>query len=130
MKEMKKRVDIINESGTEILWIDFSNLSGDDFLAAIDTVKNFCLQLPKNITHPSITDMTNAKTNGKVRSALNEMESALKQHNGDKTPKKPRAVIGITGLQKAIAGAITQGITYVNSKKEAIDFIKKSLPVL
>lgn len=126
---MKQHAAIITESGIEILFIDFSGLSGDEFLAAVEQVKNFCLQLSPNIHYHSITDMSNAKTNSRIRDALSEMEKDLKIHHKGKDPDKIKVVVGIKGLQKLVAGAITQGITYVNTKQEAIDFIIKGTVV-
>ena len=122
---MKQHASIIVQSGFEILFIDFSNLSGEEFIAAVEQVKKYCLQLPSDKHYPSITDMSNAKTNTRVRDALSKMEKEIKVHHKGKEPDKIKVVVGIKGLQKLVAGAITKGITYLPGKQEAIDFIIK-----
>ena len=116
---------IITASGIEILLIDFSGLSGNAFIETIPRVNEFLLAIPKGKRYPSITDLTNARVDSKVRQALKEFGKVLEQRRDPGAPRKPSAVAGLGRLERTVAAAITGGTKYFSTKEEAIDFLVK-----
>ena len=116
---------VITISGIKILLLDFSGLSGDKFLNAIEDARSFCLAIPKEESYPSITDLSGAKMNGKIREALKAMGQSLEQRRPTGTKVKPRAIVGLGRLERAIAAALTEGTKYFDSREEAISYMSK-----
>ena len=117
---MRTYARVIHESGQDILLIDFSGLSGDVFLKAVETVKHFILGLPGENHLPSITDLSGARVSPQVGEAMKRMGKEIahkKGHDGDGITK---VVIGLSRLQRRVAGAITPGIIYLDTREQAI----------
>lgn len=117
---MKARASVIHVSGQDILLIDFSGLKGEAFLRAVEAVRHFILELPGDRQLPSITNLSGARVSHDVGEAMKRMGkeiAAKKGHNGDGITK---VVIGLSRLERLVAGAITPGIIFLDTKEQAI----------
>jgi hypothetical protein len=122
---MKKHAILINESGLDILYIDFSGLKGPAFLRAIEQVQDIILALPGHENHPSITNLRGAHINQEVREAMKNMAKEIKSKKNHSGRGISKVVIGLSSLEKLVARAITPDILYLDSREEAIQMILK-----
>lgn len=111
---------VIHSSGQDILLIDFSGLKGEKFLQAVEAVKQFILGLPGDKHLPSITDLSGAKVSSEVGEAMKRMGREIAEKKGHTGKGITKVVIGLSRLERLVAGAITPGIVYLDTKEEAI----------
>jgi hypothetical protein len=121
---MSKRISIIEKEGFEILFLDYSNLKGDEYLQAIEETKEFVLNLPKDHRYDAtISDSSNSKMNDRVKQALKDLDSSIKEQLGDDYQSQGLSIsIGMSGLQKIIAGFMIKNVKFMSNKEEAIEY--------
>lgn len=131
---MTNRISVINHKGIEILFLDYSELRGAEYVKVIQETKEFLLKRPKDMSYPAtISNSTNSKMNDDVKAALKDLDDALKMHRGenyqDDGAEKGEITVsyGITGLQKIIAGFIIKNVKFVNNHEEALAYIDAEL---
>src|SRR5574337_1153739 len=93
------RVSFITYGGKEILFLDFSNISVDELLKAVEEAKRVVAARPAN-SLLTLTDVTNARFNEEVNQKMKDFTA----HN--KPYVRAAAVVGITGLKKIIFDAV------------------------
>lgn len=127
---MSQRISRIYRDGLEIMLLDYSNLRGEEYIKAIKETEQYMLRLPKDhFTHGTISDSTNCKMDDSIRAALKDLDQSLKKHFGenylDESRKKGAVTvsIGLTGIQKVIAGFLIRHTKFMDTREEAIQYI-------
>lgn len=128
---MTNRLSVIKHKGIEILFLDYSNLKGAEYVKVIKETKEFLLSQPKDYSFPAtISNSTGSKMDEEVKAALKDLDDALKQHRGENYQEDgaSKGIItisyGITGLQKIIAGFIIKNVKFVNNHEEALAYVE------
>lgn len=111
---------VLHVSGHDILLIDFSGLKGEAFLKAIETVKQFILDLPGDNHLPSVTDLSGARVSPEIGDAMKRMGKEIAEKKGHNGKGITKVVIGLSRLERLVAGAITPDIIYLDTKDQAI----------
>ncbi len=113
---MNNRVSWIEHKGARILYADYSNLSGEEYIGAIEEFKNELLkQTPGSIV--TLTNVTDSKVTNEVKEKLKELRSQTKGIS------KKAAAIGMTGFKKAIAVFIRKDLYWADSLEEAKEWL-------
>ena len=130
---MSNRIKTTQKYGLDILILDYSNLKGDEFVTELRNTTNFILSQPQGYNFDvTISDNTGSRMNDDVKKALKEMDEAMIRHFGadyKENNKDSMAIpIGISGIQKIIAGFMIRDVKFVNTFDEAYNYIQKNHP--
>ena len=117
---MSNRIKTTQKYGLDILILDYSNLKGDEFVTELRNTTNFILSQPQGYNFDvTISDNTGSRMNDDVKKALKEMDEAMIRHFGadyKENNKDSMAItIGISGIQKIIAGFMIRDVKFVNT---------------
>ncbi len=111
-----ERVKFIRHQEKEILFLDFSNSGIEEVLKTIEDAKRVMRARPEQ-SLLTLTDVTNARFNEAVGDGMKQ----LTDHNRNSV--KASAVVGVTGLQKIIFGAI---VAFSKRNIESFDDVEQA----
>ncbi len=94
-----ERVKFIRHQEKDILFLDFSNSGVEEVLKTIEDAKRVMRARPER-SLLTLSDVTNARFNEAVGKGMKQ----LTDHS--RTSVKASAIVGVTGLQKIIFGAV------------------------
>jgi len=113
---MNDRIKIIERSGFKILSVNMSDLSIPEVLSMYPEVN--AIAIPQKI-RLIMLDITNTRSTSEIKDkskeAINELEAAVGTVYS--------ALIGIRGIQKIIANAISRNQHFAENTDEAIDWL-------
>jgi flagellar motor switch protein FliG len=113
---MNDRMSWIEYKGARILYVDYSGLSEEEFIQAIEEFKDELLkQAPGSVV--SLSNMGDTSITEEVRKKFKEL---AEQTQGI---SKGAAAIGVTGFKKALAALIKRDLCYADSLEEAKDWL-------
>jgi hypothetical protein len=113
---MSDRVRWMEHKGTRILYVDYSGLSGEEFIQVVDEFEGELLQqTPGSVA--TLTDVTNTVITNELRSRLKEMAERTQGRS------RKAAAVGITGFKRAIAVLLRKDLYYAGSLEEAKDWL-------
>lgn len=117
---MAKYVQFITYKGKRILLTNAAGTEEAEFVAALEEMKQSLLKEGRETL--ALTDVTGINLTKTFVNKAKEVTAAL-----EKTPGwgRPSAIVGITGLQKAVAGLFSKGVYYANSMEEAKEWLVK-----
>ena len=117
-EQMSDRIKWIEHKGMKILHVDFSNLSGDDFLNAIIEVEKVMLESNvKTIYYAS--NFTNVTQNNEIKKRADKIIVNL-TNNGQEVVM---TIFGISGLSRIIAKAVKPDIYFARNEEEALEWL-------
>jgi hypothetical protein len=117
---MAKYVQFITYKGKRILHTNAAGLDEAEFVVALEEMKRSLLK--EGAGTLALTDVTGIKLTKAFVNKAKEVTAAL-----ENTPGwgRPSAIVGITGLQKAVAQLFSKGVYYANSIEEAKEWLVK-----
>ena len=117
---MASHVQWITHKGVRILFMNGKGLSEAENFAAQDELKEELLS--DRSSPPVLVDLSNTAMTQKTSNKSKEVAAATKAAN---LPDGPTAVVGLTGLQKAVAQLFGRGARYFSNIEEAKDWLVK-----
>jgi hypothetical protein len=117
---MAKYVQFITHKGKLILYTNAAGLEEAEFVVALEEMRQALLK--EGADTLALTDVTGIKLTKAFVDKAKAVTAAL-----EKTPGwgRPSAIVGITGLQKAVAHLFSSGVYYANSIEEAKEWLVK-----
>ena len=113
---MNERIKIIEKSGHKILSVDMSNLTIPEVLSMYPEVN--AIAIPQKI-RLIMLDVTNTRSSSEIKDKSKEAISELEATVGTVYS----ALVGIRGIQKIIANAISRNQHFAESTQEAIEWL-------
>jgi hypothetical protein len=117
---MSKHVQWITHKGVRIAFLNGNGLSEAENLEAQEELKQELLK--DRSSPPVLVDLSNTTMTQKTSNKSKEIAAATKAAN---LPDGPTAVVGLTGLQKAVAQLFGRGAHYFSNIDEAKDWLVK-----
>jgi hypothetical protein len=117
---MAKYVQFIVYKGKRILHTNAAGLEEGEFLLALEEMKQALLK--EGVETLALTDVTGLNMSKAFVNKAKEVNAAV-----EKTPGwgRPSALVGLTGLQKAVAQLFGRGVHYANTIEEAKEWLVK-----
>ncbi len=117
---MAKYVQFITYKGKRMLHTNAVGLEEAEFLVALEEMKQALLKEGQDTL--ALTDVTGLSATKAFVKKAKEVNAAV-----EKTPGwgRPSAVVGLTGLQKAVAQLLGRGVYYANTIEEAKEWLVK-----
>ena len=117
---MAKYVQFITYKGKRILHTNAAGLEEAEFVVALEEMKQALLKEGEGTL--ALADVTGLKLTKAFVEKAKEVNAAI-----EKTPGwgRPSAIVGITGLQKAVAQLFSRGVYYANTIEEAKEWLVK-----
>jgi iron-sulfur cluster repair protein YtfE (RIC family) len=115
---MTDKIKIIEKEGTKILFTNLSNLSTKEILLMFPIMTE---QAIKHKISLNIIDISNTHSNSEIKDGSKAAIAAIEQKIG----KVETALIGIRGIQKIIANAISTNTYFANDLDDAINHLMK-----
>jgi len=117
---MAKYVQFVTYKGKRIVHTNAARLEEAEFTVALEEMKQALLKEGSETL--ALTDVTGIKLTKAFVDKAKEVTAAL-----EKTPGwgRPSAIVGITGLQKAVAQLFSSGVHYANTIEEAKEWLVK-----
>jgi len=117
---MGKHVEWITHKGTRILFLNGKGLSEAENFEAQEELKQELLR--DRSSPPVLVDLSDTTMTQKTSAKSKEIATATKSAN---LPDGPTAIVGLTGLQKAVAQLFGRGARYFNNIEDAKDWLVK-----
>jgi hypothetical protein len=117
---MGKYTQFITYKGKRILHTNAAGLEEAEVMAALEEMKQALLK--EGVETGSLVDVTGLNMSKAFVNKAQEVNAAV-----EKTPGWGRAsaIVGITGLQKAVAQLFSKGVHYAGSVEEAKEWLVK-----
>jgi hypothetical protein len=117
---MAKYVQFITYKGKRMLHTNAAGLEEEELLVALEEMKEALLK--EGAKTLALTDVTGVKMSSTFVDKAKEVNAAI-----EKTPGwgRPSAVVGLTGLQKAVAQLFGRGVFYAKTIEEAKEWLVK-----
>ena len=116
---MKPSVQWIEYKGKKILFCDFSGIDENQYMTGVDMMEKELLAQPPGSNVPLLIDVSNSRMTLATRDrGKKTVDVLLTTSITTKT-----VMIGITGLQKLIAQAISRDVHYANDLDSAKDWL-------
>ena len=115
---MAKYVQFITYKGKRILHTNAAGLEEAEFVVALEEMKQALVKEGEGTL--ALADVTGLKLTKAFVEKAKEVNAAI-----EKTPGwgRPSAIVGITGLQKAVAQLFSKGVYYASSIEEAKEWL-------
>ncbi len=117
---MGKYAQWITHKGTRILFLNGKGLNEAENIEAQEELKQELLR--SRSSPPVLVDLSNTTMTQKTSSKSKELATASAAAN---IPDGPTAVVGLTGLQKAVAQLFGRGAHYFGNIEEAKEWLVK-----
>lgn len=117
---MGKYVQWVEHKGVRILFLNGKGLSEEENFAAQDELKEELLR--DRSSPPVMVDLSNTNMTSKTSAKSKELSAATK---GAGLPDGPTAIVGLTGLQKAVAQLFSRGSRFFNNTDEAKEWLAR-----
>lgn len=114
---MEDRIKIITESNHKILFVDLSNLKIEQIVEQFPKMTDIAIS--DKINH-FIIDITNTHTDDRIRKSAKE---AFARYKESTTAKPVTAVVGIRGIQKIIANAVSRDQYFAKDYADAVRWV-------
>jgi hypothetical protein len=115
---MGKYAQFITHKGKRILFTNAAGLPEAECLVAFEEMKQALIKEGKGVL--VLVDMSNITMTQKITNKAKEATAATTAIG---IKDKPNAVVGLTGLQKAVAQLFGRGLHFSNSIDEAKDWL-------
>ena len=115
---MHKRLKVVTERGIEILVVDLAGLSPDEILEIFPEIT--ALSLSKKIRY-NIFDITDTQTTAEIKDASKKSIAEVEKVVG----RVYISLIGLRGIQKLIANAISKNSYFASDYQDALDWLVK-----
>ena len=116
---MSKHVQWIEHKGKRILFCNFSNFNENQYLEGVDEMEKELMAQQKGSQILHIVDVTNSTMTQKTSDRGKKTVEILK-NTGIATLT---AMVGITGIKKIIAKAISKDVFFANDLETAKDWL-------
>jgi hypothetical protein len=113
---MSDRVRWIEHKGAEILYVDYSGTSEEEYVETIEAFKNELLKCPPGSV-VTLTNVADSTITEKVTEKFKELQEQTKGIS------KAGAAIGVTGFKRALAQLIKRDLHFARSMEEAKDWL-------
>jgi hypothetical protein len=117
---MGKYVQWVEHKGVRILFLNGKGLSEEENFAAQDELKEELLR--DRSSPPVMVDLSNTNMTAKTSAKSKELAAATK---GAGLPDGPTAIVGLTGLQKAVAQLFSRQSRFFNNTDEAKEWLAR-----
>jgi hypothetical protein len=117
---MGKHVQWVEHKGVRILFLNGKGLSEEENFAAQDELKEELLR--DRSSPPVMVDLSNTNMTAKTSAKSKELAAATK---GAGLPDGPTAIVGLTGLQKAVAQLFSRQSRFFNNTDEAKEWLAR-----
>ena len=115
---MNDRLRLINEGEIEMLFVDSSDLSPEEILSLLSKMRKLSLQ--KKIRY-NILDLSNTRTSNDIKQQSQRNIQEIEAQIG----KIYMALIGLKGLQKTIANAISSRNYFAVDYSDAVRWLQE-----
>ena len=117
---MGKYVQWVEHKGVRILFLNGKGLSEEENFAAQDELKEELLR--DRSSPPVMVDLSNTNMTSKTSAKSKELAAATK---GAGLPDGPTAIVGLTGLQKAVAQLFSRQSRFFNNTDEGKEWLAR-----
>ena len=117
---MGKYAQFITHKGKRILFVNAARLPEEECLEAFEEMKQAILKEGKGVL--VLVDMSGLEMTTAIVNKAKEATAATKAAG---IRDKPNAVVGLTGLQKAVAQLFGRGINFVDTVEEGKERLVK-----
>ncbi len=117
---MGKYVQWVNHKNKKILFLNANGLREAEYMVAQEELKQELLKARTDAL--VLVDATGTEMTPKTTNKAKEVAAATKAEN---IPDGPSVVVGLTGLQKAVAQLFGRGIHFSSTIEEAKDWLVK-----
>ncbi len=119
---MNERIKWLDHNGHKILFVDYNNLKGEEYVNLIGEHDEIIIASGKTelLTMMNFTD---SKMNNETKARATELISNAKKAN----ISLKIAAFGIYGVQKLFANAVVRDIYFAGSEEKAKDWLIKDL---
>jgi hypothetical protein len=118
--QMGKYAQVITHKGKRILHVNAAGLPEAECLAAVEEMKQAILKEASGIM--VLVDMSRLEMTTAIVNKTKEASAATKAAG---IPDRPNAVVGLTGLQKAVAQLFGRGVYYTDTVEQAKERLAK-----
>jgi len=115
-----KYVQWVNHKNKKILFLNANGLREAEYMVAQEELKQELLKARTDAL--VLVDATGTEMTPKTTNKAKEVAAATKAEN---IPDGPSVVVGLTGLQKAVAQLFGRGIHFSSTIEEAKDWLVK-----
>jgi hypothetical protein len=115
---MAKYAQFITYKGKRMLFVNAAGLPEAECLVAFEELKQALIKEGKGVL--VLVDMSNTTMTQKITNKAKEATAATTAMG---IKDKPNAVVGLTGLQKAVAQLFGRGLHFSNSIEEAREWL-------
>jgi hypothetical protein len=113
---MNEAVTILRHRGREVVFCDLAGKTSDAIVSIIGEATSVCIERGIRLV---VLDTRNTRTNVQIREASIASIRAITEKVG----KPYSALIGLTGLQRIVANAISRGQYFASSREAALDWV-------
>ncbi|MBN1780228.1 hypothetical protein JW948_03820 [bacterium] len=113
---MDNRLKIRTENGVKIMFVDLSNLAPDEIVNIFPALNEKAIE---NRIRLYIFDITNTHTTQEIKHASRASIDTIESKLG----KIASALIGLTGIQKIIANAISKDQYFAKDEADAVKWV-------
>ena len=117
---MSKYVEWITYKGKRILMVNAAGLSEAKYIEAMEEMKQEILKEKKG---PLV--LANVTGIGMTKGIINKSKEVTKATEEAGIPNKANVVVGLTGVQRAVAQLFGRGIHFVDTVEEAKELLVK-----
>ncbi len=119
---MGKRVQWITHQGTRILYMDARDLPEAEYIEAQEDLKQ---ELLRDRSSPPVLVELSAKNTAMTPATTAKSRELAAATKAAKIPDGPTAIVGLTGLEKAVAQLFGRGSRFFDGLDEAKDWLVK-----
>ena len=120
---MNDRIRWINHKGVDILYMDYSGLSEDEFVAMMLEIEAMLKDHPIDCFMPFLANVTNAHVTAKTAKVGRKISKTYERF----TKGKAYAVVGVTGVQKVIARSFASTWYFARNEEDAKEYLVKAV---
>lgn len=117
---MGKYVQYITYKGRRILFTNAAGLAEAECLVALEEMKQALIKEGEGT--PTLADLTGLRNTKALIDKAREADAAVKATG---VKYRPSAVVGLSGLQKAVAQMFGKGVHYADTVEEAKEWLVK-----
>jgi hypothetical protein len=108
---MTSKIEILEYQNQKILFLDLSNLNEEEILATHPDLKETAVRNKVNLM---LLDTTNTRTTDRIKESSIDVNAFVEKHIG----KIWIALIGLRGIQKFIANAISKELYFAKDRED------------
>ncbi|MGC8771716.1 MAG: hypothetical protein ACP5Q5_10755 [Brevinematia bacterium] len=116
---MDERIKLLEKNGAKILFCDISSLDEDSILEYHNKMLQMGLDMKIRLF---VIDIRDTYTTPKISESSKNLGKTLDEKNG----KSFVALIGVTGIKKVIANAISKDMYFANDLDDAVNWLIKN----